>query len=617
MKRSIFLRKKRIVVLLSTLGMACASAQDRGRMIDHSQVLAQPMPPSSEREAGFAALTPSNLTVRERQLMLEAVAPASAPVQTVTLRDTLDGANFDSGRAELLPRARATLDALVARVAGKAKLRFRVVGHTDNQRIAARLKPVYPDNAALSQARALAVAGYLKERLNLAADAFAVSGRADTEPVADNRTPDGMAKNRRTEIEVWFEEARAGQAGEGAQPATLQVERQVNRDACAPAPGAAQPFSISVDGKPLGADSDQTEADRQRCVDVAFEQADVQVKYDPMNASPALNVWTREGAAVRGRALTFGSYTNYAFWLRRAEVRVFATGQDTRSTPLAVLPLPVGGEIAWTVPTEAPDQLVYLLRVFDVNGRFDETRARPLVVGDREPIQAQPQAQPNSGWGENTLALHNIPAAGGTVTVSGQAGPGQHAVAFGMPIPMDAKGRFALRQMLPAGPHTVQVALLDAHGAGPTFGRNLSIAERDWFYVAVADLTAGRDSTSGPARLVTGDEQHYDSSSWIDGRAAFYLKGKIKGEYLLTASADTREQPLRDLFSNFAAKDPNYLLRRIDPDRFYPVYGDDSTIVDDAPTAGKLYVRLARPDNGASVMWGNFQTGWTGTELTQ
>ncbi|RJG06001.1 hypothetical protein D3870_08205 [Noviherbaspirillum cavernae] len=69
------------------------------------------------------------------------------------------------------------------------------------------------------------------------------------------------------------------------------------------------------------------------------------------------------------------------------------------------------------------------------------------------------------------------------------------------------------------------------------------------------------------------------------------------------------------MFSNFSSKDPNYLLRRIDPDRYYPVYGDDSTIVDDAPTQGKFYVKLEK-DN-SYVMWGNFQTAWTGTELTQ
>jgi len=115
--------------------------------------------------------------------------------------------------------------------------------------------------------------------------------------------------------------------------------------------------------------------------------------------------------------------------------------------------------------------------------------------------------------------------------------------------------------------------------------------------------------------LVTGDTQHYRNETYVDGRGAFYLKGKVKGDWLLTAAADTREQPLKDLFSNFTSKDPRYLLRNIDPDAYYPVYGDDSTSVDDAPTQGKFYVRLEKGDS--HILWGNFQTQWSGSELIQ
>ena len=69
------------------------------------------------------------------------------------------------------------------------------------------------------------------------------------------------------------------------------------------------------------------------------------------------------------------------------------------------------------------------------------------------------------------------------------------------------------------------------------------------------------------------------------------------------------------MFDNFLAKDPRRLLRRIDPDRFYPVYADGSTLVEDAPTAGKLFVRLEAGEN--SIMWGSFQTRITGTDFAQ
>ena len=387
-----------------------------------------------------------------------------------------------------------------------------------------------------------------------------------------------------------------------------------------PVDAGGQPFSISVDGQPLAADAGQDADDRRRCTDVALAHADIQLRYDPLAVAPALNVWLAQAAAVRGMPLRFASYTNYGWWLRRAEIRVFArdpgTHLDLRGAPLAILPLAPGAAVEWTAPQDAPDGLAYLLRVYDADGRFDETAPRALRLLERAPLDKPNAEAPYDGWGDNTRRLANIPAAGGSVTVSGSnVAPGQRVTALGLPAPVDAHGKFALRQILPAGPHTVEVSVRDERGAGATFRRSLSIADQDWFYVAVADLTAGRDRTSGPARLVTGDTSHYDNGHWIDGRAAFYVKGKVRGDVLLTASADTREGPLRDIFSNFSSKDPRYLLRNIEPDKYYPVYGDDSTIADDAPTSGKLYVRLARQD--ASVMWGNFQTVWSGTELTQ
>jgi len=88
----------------------------------------------------------------------------------------------------------------------------------------------------------------------------------------------------------------------------------------------------------------------------------------------------------------------------------------------------------------------------------------------------------------------------------------------------------------------------------------------DLFYVGIADLTVSKNSARGPAKLQEGENapQPYDSS--LDGRLAFYLNGNVHQNWRLTASADTREGPVKDLFSNFLAKSPESLFRRIDPD---------------------------------------------------
>ena len=63
-------------------------------------------------------------------------------------------------------------------------------------------------------------------------------------------------------------------------------------------------------------------------------------------------------------------------------------------------------------------------------------------------------------------------------------------------------------------------------------------------------------------------------------RAAVYLKGKVKGEYLLTLAYDSDKDVRKKLFQN------------IDPNAFYPVYGDSSVRGVDAQSSGKLYVRI-------------------------
>ncbi len=108
-----------------------------------------------------------------------------------------------------------------------------------------------------------------------------------------------------------------------------------------------------------------------------------------------------------------------------------------------------------------------------------------------------------------------------------------------------------------------------------------------------------------PTRVSDGFEQELRqlSREWNNGRtqagarAAFYLKGKIKGEYLLTAAYDSDKDTQERLF------------RDIQPDEFYPVYGDSSVRGYDAQSTSKLYVRV---DHGRSyLLWGDFTTAST------
>jgi flagellar motor protein MotB len=227
-----------------------------------------------------------------------------------------------------------------------------------------------------------------------------------------------------------------------------------------------------------------------------------------------------------------------------------------------------------------------------------------------------PEGELLAGYGENSLAVQNIRLGSGTVKVHGSNIPAQHTVwVAGRQVPVDASGNFVAEALLPSGQHTVEVAVLDEAGNGSLYLRDLELKPKDRFYVGIADLTVSESRTTGPAELLQGANPSYDFDSTFDGRLAFYLTQKLADHWHVTASADTREGPVKDLFSNFLDKSPDSLFRRIDPDYHVPTFGDDSVVEELAPTMGKLYVKVSRDESHA--LWGNFKVGYADNELTQ
>lgn len=381
------------------------------------------------------------------------------------------------------------------------------------------------------------------------------------------------------------------------------------------------PFRISIDGEPLYMGDDKNSADVTRTEDLALAKADIQVRFDPLEDRQALNITATPRSISRGEGIRFTPYSNYSHFIKKAEIRVFDKNKSVRRKPLAVVPLEpsLQTDALWALPPgQNKDSLKYVLRVYDDKGRFDETKpAKVKLVDKHRPADDAdtPEREKLVGYGENHLAKQNIPVSGGIITINGDhLTPGTVVNTMGAEVPVDANGKFAYRQILPSGEHNVAIQTIDPNGTKSEFTRTLYIPDQDWFYIGMADVTAGKNSVKGLADVVTGkNTRRYEGETYIDGRLAFYTKGKIKNNWELTASADTKEQPLEDLFSNFTSKDPRYILKRLDPNKYYQVYGDDSTAIEDAQTQGKFYVKVAKDDS--RVMWGNFKTKITGTDL--
>ncbi|WP_159588013.1 TonB-dependent receptor [Chelativorans xinjiangense] len=386
----------------------------------------------------------------------------------------------------------------------------------------------------------------------------------------------------------------------------------------------AIPFMISVDGETVdkSAASGSSEAaaaerpvDRQRQTDVDLSAVDIQVKFDGLEVGTILNVSTMpvERLYRPGETVTFLATANYPAFIERAEIRIFTDEEPADGRPMAVVPVAINGTADWIMPTDEEERdFMYTLRVYDGRGRYDETRPLTIARSKRELPQHGQEEAVAPGWGEDRTALRNIPVRGGAVTVFGRhVPPGYSVQVMGETIPVDPGQAFVTQRILPPGEHDVDVAVKGpSKTGGLRFKRDINIPDNDWFYVGLADLTIGKRMGDDDIETVRPGE--YDEV-YTKGRLAFYLKGKIKGEYLLTAAADTGEDDLDQIFRDFDGKNTRDILRRLDPDDYYPVYGDDSSMVEDAPTKGKFYVRLERGDS--HVMWGNYKTVITGTEF--
>src|SRR5574341_1336062 len=81
----------------------------------------------------------------------------------------------------------------------------------------------------------------------------------------------------------------------------------------------------------------------------------------------------------------------------------------------------------------------------------------------------------------------------------------------------------------------------------------------------------------------------------------------------MSSSRDAVGWSLDEIFSNFLDKSPEALFRRIDPDYHFPTFGDDGTVLEDAPTTGKFFLK-AKKDNTYGL-WGNFKIAYTDTNL--
>lgn len=336
-------------------------------------------------------------------------------------------------------------------------------------------------------------------------------------------------------------------------------------------------FVLAIDGRPI--DADPGLEDQIRMTDLALYDADIRVTFDGLNADPRLDFEFLGDGNNRVQ-----SRINYPAFTTRGEIRVI---NNRTGRIVSVVPISANG-IATLPDFGAAKDLSAIYRVYDARGRYDETHPVRLDRSDDRGLA------PNVEEGTDNTARRRIPIRGGAVTVSSNNALGTSTVrVLGETVTTDPDGNFAIRRILPPGTHDVDVTV-SGFGNG-AFTRRVDIPSSEWFYIGIADVTVGwRDNAP------EGVESYYQT-----GRLVFTVDGVTASGVRITISADTREQPLSDLFRDIDRKDANSLAERIDPETGYQIFGDDSTLEDRTPTSGNLYARIEKDNN--FILWGDFQ----------
>lgn len=130
----------------------------------------------------------------------------------------------------------------------------------------------------------------------------------------------------------------------------------------------------------------------------------------------------------------------------------------------------------------------------------------------------------------------------------------------------------------------------------------LEASKRDWILVGFAEGTVGHKILSGNLQALQAadaERQLFDGN-----KLAFYAKGSIRGDYLLTMAYDTAKQTGNNL-----------LKQAVDPTQYYTLYADASQTRFDAASASRLYLKLER--NQFYAMFGDYNTALSVTELSR
>jgi uncharacterized repeat protein (TIGR01451 family) len=508
----------------------------------------------------------------------------------------------------------SALDDLIKTWQGQIWAEISVVGHTDNVRVAPSNRSEFANNEVLAAARARVVAEYIQGKVD--ADVISVVGAGDRYPVASNATANGREQNRRVEFML--------------RGAKIAAEPQKNLASAKILNGES---SVRLSFRSVGSPKGMTKPNSlplNRIVG-GFDTLNASVKTQAIGSWDALELVAASPLIARDPdAQGLISMVDGTRLAKQTNAVKF--DMDSRLTPKLLVDGVVvpNDRIGFRMEDETTGKTLYsyigvnfgepgahqiLLQGTDGFGiaRFEEI-ANVVRVGEIfsirikdtagnvadgvTPVRLQVELRDKAGELINDRTRLAFDSDTLRFFDQNQSLSELSVITEGNYVTVDADGVLMFNPVSRGGSYQVTLRYNLAEEDVDIF---VEPEKRDWIMVGIAEGTLAHNTLSGNMQGLeaAGLEDELDTS----GRVAFYAKGQVRGDYVLTMAYDSDKE------TNNAA-----LGQVIDPSSFYTLYGDQSAVQRDAASQDKLYLKLEKTQFFA--LFGDFNTALQGGELS-
>ncbi len=526
--------------------------------------------------------------------------------------------------AELSGEDKKRLKKLVGTLKGLKVEHIDVVGHTDSPPIAPRSRNIYKDNFDLSLARANNVGLYIIKLLGLSQDTLTSSGMGETMPVADNTTASGRAQNRRVEVTITAqkteESSRIKTIKDHSDPQTVETVGLPREEPVGEGEKGrtGEEAKQALNDAPEGglASTETTTKPATEPAELVSAESGTKTQRGPMKEG-ILSLADGTALATRINAVRaiLSSQLKPRLFLDEKEIpdeRIGFTMRDNKTgkTIYSYIGVDFGepGEHLLVFKGTDPfgnarfEQKITVRRTGEIAAiRVKSTSGN--VADGKTPVRLLVEAFDAQGHIIN--AEYDLEVRGGTLKplTQNSAFPNTIQMEGAERVHVDSAGNALFQSVNNSGLYRVTLAYNKATADAETYvGPNL----RDWIIVGLAQGTVGYNAVTGNMESFGSSDGEAKEDLYENGRLAFYAKGRVKGEWLITAAYDSAKN---------SPADRERLFQTIDPNQFYTLYGDATVQQYDAASVRKIYLKIER--DRFYALFGDYDTGLTVAELSK